>query len=345
MIRLIRLLSAGVVTALWWGSATLSAQALSDQPSGSSQSQPDRQTERAPATRGSAAVDHDPLATSTGHDVHVSVGHYTYTEPGALSISIRGTKLGGEYTGTVSLDQRRRWFARVNVRGITGSTTYTGWCSPWLVTPDSGSPNGYGLGEGDASPCSETGDKDWYVEGRALVVRDLIGPEWAVSPYSGLGLRHLSNGTTGAPGYRTDNYLYVPVGATVRTELRSHRVLSVNLEYDRLIHGWQKTRDSAFAGGDVPATPTAPAFTIESFTDVSFAQQSGWALRASVGYQVAAHWSVEPYYIRWSVGASPVNEETVAFTVHNVTANEPLGFYEPVNVTNEFGVTLGLHFK
>jgi hypothetical protein len=60
---------------------------------------------------------------------------------------------------------------------------------------------------------------------------------------------------------------------------------------------------------------------------------------------VSTLWSVEPYYIRWSVTASPVNYETAAFTVHNVTANEQLGFYEPWNVTNEFGVKLGLHFK
>jgi hypothetical protein len=56
-------------------------------------------------------------------------------------------------------------------------------------------------------------------------------------------------------------------------------------------------------------------------------------------------WSVEPYYIRWSISASPVNSETVSFTVNNVTANEEMGFYEPWNVTNEFGVKLGLHFR
>jgi hypothetical protein len=60
---------------------------------------------------------------------------------------------------------------------------------------------------------------------------------------------------------------------------------------------------------------------------------------------VTTRWSVEPYYIRWSVSASPVNYESVAFTVNNVTAHERLGFYEPRNVTNEFGVKLGLHFK
>jgi hypothetical protein len=293
---------------------------------------------------GPAAAD-DRLATPTGHDVNVSVGSYTYVEPGSLSISIHGAKFGGEYTGTVSLNKRRHWFAQANVRGSVGNVTYTGWCSPWLITPSSASPNGYQLGEGAASACSETGDEDWYLEGRALVGKDLIGHAWALSPSTGLGFRHLSNGTTGTAGYRTDNYLYLPLGATIRTEVASHRVLSFNLEYDRLIRGWQETRQSALGGGSVPATTTAPAFTIDGFTDISFAQHGGWALRASAKYQVTTHWSVEPYYIRWSVNASPVNHDIVTFTVNNVTAQQPLGFYEPWNVTNEFGVKLGLHFK
>ena len=40
-----------------------------------------------------------------------------------------------------------------------------------------------------------------------------------------------------------------------------------------------------------------------------------------------------------------MNYETVAFTVNGITAQEQLGFYEPGNHTNEFGVKLGLRFK
>lgn len=319
MTRTIHLPTAGAVAAaVWWCSATLSAQT--------------------PAVDGR-------LATPTGHEVNISAGRYTYVEPDVLRISIHGPKLAGEYTGTMSIDPRGHWFAAANVRGVLGNATYTGWCSPWLITPNSASPNGYELGVGDASPCSETGDRDWYLEGRALFGKDLIGRAWALSPSTGLGVRHLSNGTTGAAGYRTDNYLYLPLAATARTEVASHGALSVTLEYDRLIRGWQKTRDSQFGGGGIPATTTAPAFTIDSFTDTSFAQHGGWALRASAKYQATARWSVEPYYIRWSVRASPVNAETVAFTVNGVTAQEQLGFYEPRNFTNEFGVKLGFHFK
>ena len=293
--------------------------------------------------RGAAEVDAS-LATAPGHELNVSVGGYTYTEPGGQSISIHGPKIGGGYTGTLSLSKSQHWFAQGDVRGTAGKVTYDGWCSPFLITPDSTSPNGYALDVGDASPCSESGDKDWYVEARGLVGKDFIGQKWGVSPDTGLGVRHLSNGTTGIAGYRTDSYLYLPLGVTARTGVASHSALSVNLQYDRLLHGWQKTRDSELGGGDVPATPTAPAFTIEGFTDISFAQHGGWALRASARYQVTGHWWVEPAYIYWNVSASPVNYETATFTVNNVTAQEQVGAYEPVNDTHEFVVKLGVHF-
>jgi hypothetical protein len=252
-------------------------------------------------------------------------------------------KIGGEYMATMSLDKRRHWYAQADVRGVIGAATYTGWCSPFLITPDNTSPNGYALDIGDPSPCSESGDSDWYVEGRALAGKDLIGSRWAFSPYSGLGVRHLSNGTTGVAGFRTDNYLYVPVGITARTSA-ARKALSLTLEADPLLHGWQKTRDSALGGGDFPATPAAPPFTINGFSDVSFSQHAGWALRASAKYQVTRRWSIEPYYLHWHVSASPVNFETATFTVNGITAHEQVGFYEPVNFTRELGVKLGLHF-
>ncbi len=297
----------------------------------------------APWARTTATVE-DNLATATGHEVSAGIASYTYREPGAQAISIHGATFVGDYTGTLSIDKRQHWFTQGDLRGTLGNVAYDGWCSPFLITPSSESPNGYELDVGSASPCSETGDKDWYLEARALTGKDFVGQRWAWSPYTGLGLRHLSNGTTGIPGYRTDDYLYVPVGITARNSVASHGVLSLDLEFDRLIHGWQKTRDSDLGGGDVPATTTAPAFTIDGFTDIAFSQSGGWALRASAKCPVTSRLSLEPYDVRWNVSSSPVNYEIATFTVNNVTAQEQLGAYEPVNVTNEFGVRLGLHF-
>ena len=53
--------------------------------------------------------------------------------------------------------------------------------------------------------------------GRALIGKDLIGASVGASPFVGIGVRHLSNGTTGNYDFRTDQYLYLPVGLTVRT--------------------------------------------------------------------------------------------------------------------------------
>jgi hypothetical protein len=270
------------------------------------------------------------LTTPAGNDLSAGVSSYTYREPsGDQPISIHAPKFVAEYTGTLLLSKGRRLFMQAQVRGTVGNTTYNGFCSPFLINPNSQSPNGYELDIGDPTPCDESGDKDWYVEGRALVGKDLIGQRWGWSPYSGLGLRHLSNGTTGTPGYRTDDYLYLPVGLTARTGVGSHAALSLNLEFDALLHGWQNTHDSYLGGGDVPATPTAPPFTIDGFTDISFSQSGGWAVRASANYPVTTHLSLEPYYVHWNVTASPVNYETVSFTVNNISAQEQLGAYEP----------------
>ena len=65
--------------------------------------------------------------TPTGQDVNATVSAYTYIEPSATSISIHGPKVGGEYTATLSLNERRHWFAQGNVRGMIGIATYTGW--------------------------------------------------------------------------------------------------------------------------------------------------------------------------------------------------------------------------
>src|SRR5690242_17861754 len=109
------------------------------------------------------------LATPIGHEVSAGLTSYTYREPGDQAISIHGAKFLGEYAGTFSLNKTQHWFAQAQLRGVFGSTTYNGWCSPFVIVPDNESPNGYALDTGDASPCNESGDKDWYAEVRGLV--------------------------------------------------------------------------------------------------------------------------------------------------------------------------------
>lgn len=117
-------------------------------------------------------------------------------------------------------------------------------------------------------------------------------------------------------------------------------MLSLNVEYDQLLHGWQTTYSSKLGGWDVEATATAPAFTINGFSDVSFDQHRGRAVRASAKLEMNRRWSVEPYWIYWNIADSTVRYETATFTVNGITAREDLGFYEPHNTTNEWGVKL-----
>lgn len=286
-----------------------------------------------------------PLATAVGHEIAISGQHYRYEEPDpTVDISIAGLKVGGEYTGTWVLSQRRHWFLQLNARVTGGPADYDGWCRPWQIEPSATSANGYALRLGTRFTCDEQNDSDWYADGRLIIGKDLIGNAWSVSPFTGIGARHLANGITGHANFRTDAYVYVPVGMTLRTTLSSTRALGLTVEYDHLIRGWQTTRNSLLGSGTVPATSTAPAFTIGDFTDLSFDQHHGRALRASATVPVTDRWSIQPYYTHWRIEDSPISTGSVAYAVGGVTVRGQLNAYEPFNTTAEFGVKIGFRF-
>lgn len=286
----------------------------------------------------------EPPTTSPGHELTFTLGGYNYVEPGDTQISIHGMKIGGEYTGTFLLNERHHWFAQANVLGKTGMTDYDGWCAPWFISPDRSSPNGYFLDLGDYSPCDDSGNRDWYVEGRFIAGKDIVRHEWTLTPQGGVGVRHLSNALDEIAGFRTDNYLYLPVGITAQTAV-GNGVLGFNFEYDYMLHGWQKTINSALGGGEIPATRTAPAFTIDSFTDLTFDQPHGFAVRASAKYAFNRRWSVEPYWVYWGVQDSISSDAGVTFSVRGIPATEQFTAVEPENWTNEFGVKFGVRFR
>jgi hypothetical protein len=101
------------------------------------------------------------VATPAGHEVNFGVAGYKYLEPGDTSISIHGLKVGGGYTGTRSLNSGQHWFLQADAQGRFGSTTYDGWCSPFLITPDRTSPNGYAL---DIAGAKYQMTRHWSVE-------------------------------------------------------------------------------------------------------------------------------------------------------------------------------------
>ena len=51
--------------------------------------------------------------------------------------------------------------------------------APWLITPNSASPNGYELDEGEASPCRETGGHGVGSLGTTSDDVDIAGPRAA----------------------------------------------------------------------------------------------------------------------------------------------------------------------
>jgi hypothetical protein len=287
----------------------------------------------------------NPLGTRAGHELTVSVQQYEYVEPLEIDVRMHGLKFGLEYTGTFSVGAARRWFVQLNARATGFMVDYDGSCRPWQIVPSQASPNGYRLTVGSPSPCAEDNDPDGYGDARALVGRDFGGREsWGISPFAGVGFRHLSNGTTGNFNYRTQEYLYVPLGVTARTRVRATHTIGFTIEYDRLIRGWNKTRNSLFGAGTVPATETTPELILSDFSDLTFKQTDGWALRASAAYDLTPRWSIEPYYVRWQVDDSPLNAGSIAFTVNGITARQSLNYLEPHNFTNEFGVKVGFRF-
>ena len=64
----------------------------------------------------SGSADASGLATPAGQEVNVAVGGYNYEEPRDVDISIHGPKVGGGYSGTMSISEARRWFLQAQAR-------------------------------------------------------------------------------------------------------------------------------------------------------------------------------------------------------------------------------------
>lgn len=240
------------------------------------------------------------LATKTANEVGVTVSSYKYTEPGVMSI--KANKIGFDYTGTYALDaewpnQSKGWFLRGDVRYATGKGDYSSNASGAL-----------------------NNRPDWYYEVRGLIGKDFAFGDYTLSPYAGLGYRHLFNdlrgvSSTGASGYRREsNYTSLPVGVTHKMNLSNQMQLHTALEYSRLIRGKQDSKLS----DALPAT-----------ADVSLRQRSGYGLRLGTMVRFAT-WSVGPTLTWWRIKESD-------------RANAGL-IVEPRNNTYEFGVKAAYNF-
>jgi hypothetical protein len=237
----------------------------------------------------------DPLATRRGFEVGAQLASYHYEEPNFAEFTGGRAGVVGAYTFKPS----NRMFIKVDGRGSYGELEYRG------------------SGTRDSVP-------DLIVEARGVVGMDFRpGNRVALSPHLGLGYRHLYNDSRGytstnAAGYRRySNYLYAPLGLTVRFDLGKGWVLAPALEWDIFMLGKQRSRLSD---------------TNIGFNDVTNTQRQGNGYRTSMMVE-KDHLAFGAWMHYWSIEDSDV---------------QPIGLgaagLEPANWTREIGIEFRYRF-
>lgn len=240
----------------------------------------------------------DRLSTRPGLELGGQVAYYDYKEPNFAEI--KGYRAGLVGAWTAVSDQRV--FFRIDGRASYGSLDYQG--------------------SGSAS-----GVPDFILEGRATAGFDWVLEGVTLSPYAGLGYRYLYNDLTGysssgAAGYRRySNYLYAPVGVTLRFGLSPEWVLAPTAEWDFFIQGKQKTMLS-----DANPTLGNPTNT----------QNHGSGYRLYLMFE-KDKLAVGPYLHYWHIQDS----DTQFFGFVN---GQPAFGHEPENFTHEYGLELRYRF-
>jgi hypothetical protein len=240
----------------------------------------------------------NPLATRPGWEFGAQVTKYEYTEPDFANLS--GPRLGFDGAGTLVSGLL---FARIEGRMSYGLLDYQG----------SG---------------TVTGVPDYILEARALIGADFLGSGVSFSPYLGLGYRYLFDdfrgySSTGASGYRRySNYLYVPVGFTLRFRLNGGWVLAPTLEADVFLSGKQVSNLSDTG--------------IPGLQDVTNTQSTGRGHRAALMFE-KDNLAVGLWTNYWHIDDSDVQ-------FAGVVAGRSRFVLEPENYTRESGIEFRYRF-
>lgn len=213
--------------------------------------------------------------------------HFGYTSRDWVSASPKESSLDG---GSVFMAEGRFAFGRVDYDG----------------------------GISDGTPYKIDGISDLVLEGRLLLGADMLIQDILGTLYSGVGYRYLNDDTSFDPyGYeRESNYLYIPLGGEIYTNLKADWYWGARIEFDYLAWGMQNSHLSDF-------DPTLP--------DIHNRQNSGYGYRASVRFEhksKKAVFAIEPFYRYWDIDES--EHEFNAFGE----------FWEPANDTKEIGIQL-----
>lgn len=246
------------------------------------------------------------LKTQTGNEIGVTISSYDYDEP-SLNVSMKATNLGLDYTGTYAFGND--WFVLGNINYNIGSVKYSG-------------------------TGTQSGIPQYYYDIKAAVGYDFVVEGIQLSPYIGLGYRFLSQqwgGTrtsTGALGYdRQSTYNYIPIGVINRIAVNNNKAkIETTFEYNYLISGNQFSGLSSLNG-------TTGGNTYAGIPNINNSQNSGYGMNLTVMYKEES-WGFGPYFKYWNVQQSDNAYATIRV---NGTATNYY-FYEPSNITKEYGV-------
>lgn len=254
-----------------------------------------------------------PLTTMSGFQIGLQFSRYEYQEtvPGNDNfMNLKGPNFGLVMNGTKAYASGLFWGAEV--RGVYGMMDYSG--------------GNVDLSTGDVTPTTKSNEDNWILEPRLFVGQDYVFNDafwghanFALSPYIGFGYRYLNNDGRGTDssgvdaGYRRhSNYLYFPFGVTNRFMVTDKMRASLNLEYDQLIYGWQKSEL-----GDA----------ISGAGDLENGQKKGHGFRGSLMAEWPK-WSFGPFFNYWDIKKSEVACDS----------SSSLCGYEPQNETWEYGI-------
>lgn len=236
----------------------------------------------------------DPRLTRPGWETGAQAASYHYEEPDFAKITGGRAGIDGAYTYA----DENHLFSRLEGRISYGRLKYEG----------SGTMNNV---------------PDWIAELRLLAGKDfLAGDSIALSPYLGFGYRFLFDDSrgysdTGAVGYRRySNYLYAPIGLTLRIGAGQWAV-APNLEYDVFIHGMQisKLSDTGIPGVE----------------DITNEQTAGYGYRGFLMFE-NGHWAFGPWLNYWKIKDS------------DVECGGGVCGLEPANWTREWGAEIRYRF-
>jgi Autotransporter beta-domain len=160
-----------------------------------------------------------------------------------------------------------------------------------------------------------------------------LGNGVTLSPFVGLGSRHLSDESGGLEtsngfgGYdREVGYVSMPFGISAQFATGARASVIVSAQYNWLVGG---TAESFFSRED-PEFPDVK---------VDLEDGSGFELSAMLATPIGTRrLSVGPYLRQWNI------EESNTFTIEDREAGEAIVFFEPDNRTREVGLRLTFSF-